>query len=381
MNIKRAINQKLKTILQFILKKSIIFESSPAMSDNTKAVFDELLRRNYQKKYNLIWYLDDQKVAIYKNGKYVIFNPGKRNTFKERISNFIFYGNRKCVIVCNKFISKESNEVYINLTHGSPLKSVNGYYTYPNYIDYVFAQSNCFISSLSADCNYDQNRIIATGFPRNDVFFKNKISLTQLFGVSDINKTIIWLPTYRQHKNGMKTGSRNAIPLVNDYETAIRINDCLADNHIILVLKPHYAQDLSLIKRQKLSNMIVVDNSYLQEHNIDTYDLVAASDALLTDYSSIYYDYTLCDKPIGAIWEDFNEYKENPGFSVDIDYWMKGAEKIYTCADLQQFIIRVAKGIDLLKDERHEIRNKANYANDGNNSKRVVDKIVELAHL
>ena len=97
--------------------------------------------------------------------------------------------------------------------------------------------------------------------------------------------------------------------------------------------------------------------------------------------SSIYYDYTLCDKPIGLIWEDYEEYAEKPGFVVDMDYMMKGGVKIYDMEDFRSFIRDVAKGIDRLKDERREIRDFANYSTDGKNSKRVVDFIIEQAKL
>ena len=101
----------------------------------------------------------------------------------------------------------------------------------------------------------------------------------------------------------------------------------------------------------------------------------------MTDYSSVYYDYTLSDHPIGAVWEDIEDFRKSPGFDMDIDFWMKGAEKIYTCQDLCEFIQRIADGKDILAKERREIRDLANYSTDGKNSERVVDFIVKEAKL
>ena len=103
--------------------------------------------------------------------------------------------------------------------------------------------------------------------------------------------------------------------------------------------------------------------------------MLAKSDALLTDYSSVYYDYLLCDKPIGAVWEDIERYRRNPGFAVDIDYIMKGAKKIYNMEELLTFITDISSGNDILKSERKEIREKVVQYVDDQSSKRVVDYI------
>ena len=102
---------------------------------------------------------------------------------------------------------------------------------------------------------------------------------------------------------------------------------------------------------------------------------------MITDYSSIYFDYLLCNKPIGAVWEDIEEYKKNPGFCIDVNYYMKGAFKIYNLSDLIKFISDVSNNIDNLKKEREEICKYANYSKDGKNSERVVDFIIEKGRL
>ena len=102
---------------------------------------------------------------------------------------------------------------------------------------------------------------------------------------------------------------------------------------------------------------------------------------MITDYSSVYFDYTLLDKPIAVVWEDVEEYRKNPGFVVDLDRYLVGAEKVYSIKDLCEFVENVAKGSDLLKTERREIRDLTNDNLDGRNSKRAVDFIIEKADL
>ena len=108
---------------------------------------------------------------------------------------------------------------------------------------------------------------------------------------------------------------------------------------------------------------------------------IDSTDAPVAEYSSIYYDYLLCDKPVALIWEDIEEYKKKPGFAVDLEYHCKGVEKIYTAEDFEKFIVDLAEGKDRLKREREEICKMANYSCDGKNSQRVVDFICKDAHL
>ena len=182
-------------------------------------------------------------------------------------------------------------------------------------------------------------------------------------------------------KNLVMTASTHALPIIHDAETAKRLNEVAEKNNVLIVLKPHFAQDLSYIKDLGLGNIRFIDDSFFTEHGMTSYQFVGSCDALVTDYSSIYYDFTLCDKPIAAIWEDIDEYKQNPGLIENFEYYMKGAEKIYTAEEFEQFISDVACGVDKLKEERNEIKSLANYSTDGKNAARVVDFIIEKAGL
>ena len=58
-----------------LIKPSIVFESIPNFSDNTRAVYDELVARGYGKKYRLIWFLEWNKCASIENGVKKYWNP------------------------------------------------------------------------------------------------------------------------------------------------------------------------------------------------------------------------------------------------------------------------------------------------------------------
>ena len=65
-----------------------------------------------------------------------------------------------------------------------------------------------------------------------------------------------------------------------------------------------------------LSNLVFINDAFLSDNGIINYELLGVADALLTDYSSVYYDYLLLDRPIGLCWDDYEEYKAN-GFKVN----------------------------------------------------------------
>ena len=145
-----------------------------------------------------------------------------------------------------------------------------------------------------------------------------------------------------------------------------------------MALKPHFAQDVSYIKNQELSNIVIINDEFLNENNIRSYQLLSVCDSLLTDYSSVYYDYLLCDKPIGLVWEDYEEYKKGQGFALDPDVVYSGGEKIFNVEDFCAYLERIANGEDILKEERTKIKNLSNVYQDANSSKRVSEFIIDL---
>ncbi len=98
-------------LMGIFIKPSIILESKPLFSDNTKAVFDELVRRGYERKYNLVWYIKWNQCATLKNGLVQYWNPRDRKTIVQKIINYSFYYKKKCFICCNQFLYSEDNTV------------------------------------------------------------------------------------------------------------------------------------------------------------------------------------------------------------------------------------------------------------------------------
>lgn len=373
MNIKKVIKE---CAVRMFKKDSIIFESVPVLSDNTKAVFDEMLKRGIQKKYKMIWLKkpSDSSLPEYENTFYVCNNINK---FKR----LILFSHAKCFISCNDFLGKNSDDqVSVYLTHGTAVKALKNY-VLPESIDYVTGTSDEMNKMLARELKTSYSKFYTLGYPRNDVLKTARFDLHPMFK-TPFEKIIVWYPTFRQHANSdVKNDGKNSLPIIHDHELAERINEKAKKLNTLIVLKPHFAQDVRYIEKLDLSNIIIINDSFFKDNNITSYEFVASCDAMITDYSSIFFDYLMCDKPIGVIWEDIDEYKSNRGFAIDIDYYMKGAEKIYTADDFESFLGNVALGKDGLRAERQEINSVVNTYDDANSAERVVDFIIEKAKL
>lgn len=365
-----------KVFFLFPVRNTIFFESVPNCGDSPKTVFDLLVSRGYNKKYKLVWWLYDEN---YKPEK--IENVSYLDSKKHRLIRRYYEYTSKCLICCNRFVEshrKKQKSFYI--CHGSPLKQVEGYYHLPDKIDYYFGASEHFSEELTRQLSANREKEIDLGLPRNDAFAKKEVDLKPFFHC-DYEKIVVWYPTFRQHKTGVHTGCSNAFPIIYDAQTAEELNRYAKEQGILIVIKPHFAQDLSMFSTVDMSNIVFINDEFFINHNISSYCFINSCDALVSDYSSIYYDYLLSNKPIALVWEDIEEYRRNPGFSVDIDFYCKGAEKIYDLADMKRFLKQVSEEKDNLAQERREICSLVNYSDDGQNAERVANKIIELAKL
>lgn len=359
------------------LRNVILLESQPCYADNTKAVFDEMIRRGWDRKYQLIWMFADEGVPDVQI-RNVRFLSSPSGILSRLYQSYLQYTAR-LLVCCNRFLIKRREGQYAAyLTHGAPLKNCSGHYTVPSEIDEVFCLSEYLKPYDAKNLQYDAERMLPLGFPRNDLLFEPCLDINRLFPESTFTKLIYWLPTYRQHQAAALRHSSISMPILYNAAIAEQINACAREHQVLIVVKPHFAQDLSMIKAMRLSNLVFIDEAFLKSRGLGNYELLRSADALLTDYSSVYYDYLLLDRPIGLCWDDYDEYVRNEGFQVDPAVIMAGGEKIYQPDDLCGFISRVAGGDDLLREKRREIRDLVHLYQDGQAAKRIVDHFEQM---
>jgi CDP-glycerol glycerophosphotransferase (TagB/SpsB family) len=168
------------------------------------------------------------------------------------------------------------------------------------------------------------------------------------------------------------------MPIIHNEKIACSLNEYAKNNKVLIIVKIHPSQDISKISEFNYSNLIFIKNDFFEDKDITNYQLLGSCDALISDYSSVYYDYLLADKPIGLCFEDFDEYNEREGFTLDPNLILAGGVKIYNCDDMCDFISDIANGNDILKDKRNEIKNLVHSNTDNLSTKRVVDYLEKV---
>lgn len=375
--IKEAIKKVFNNILNRLpLGNRIVFESTPVYADNTRAVYDEMVRRGLHKKYKFYWVKPANVQCPDKipYAKILDMNvTGRIHNWR----NYLCMRGAKALISCNMVLARHREDQYaICLMHGALIKDVKNTYQIPEKIDEVLSVST-YLSPIEADrFGVDFHKIRTLGYPRNDILSHSEIDSHKLFPDADFQKLVYWMPTYRQHKSGSVDVSSVAMPILYNEEIAKQVNEAAKAAGVLVVVKPHFAQDVSRITAMTLSNLVFINDAFLSDNGIINYELLGVADALLTDYSSVYYDYLLLDRPIGLCWDDYEEYKAREGFAVDMDTVMAAGEKIYTAEDLCGFLTRLGVGKDALVKQRKAVRDLVHDHQDDRASVRVVDWIL-----
>jgi len=243
--------------------------------------------------------------------------------------------------------------------------------------NYMIATSVIFVNLLAKAFGMNRKNILNIGQPRNDLLFRGDSSLKKI-GIDKFkySKIFLWMPTYRLsvvgdiRSDGKLKGC--GLPLLTE-EEIIKLNNLLCKEKCLFIIKLHPMDKFTAKYFKNLSNMIFIDDEILIDSNVQLYSLIGESDVLLTDYSSVYIDYLILNRPIGFIIDDFEEYKNSRGFVFDKpDDWMPG-EKIKTFEELKKFILDIKNGIDKYKEIREEVNKKVNKFNDDKSSERLIE--------
>ena len=370
--IRQALN---RLIYRLPGKKYILFERYPPHSDNTDAVFERMLAQGWNKRYKLgrvLWGENDWDRINAKNVVDIHTRTRLQKIIKELITC-----RAAAIIDCNVSIEKMVPQtLHLFLCHGGPIKSVGSYYQCGATTDYVLSQSPYFVEIIAEEYKLRPEQMVVLGYPRNDALFSDRVDIKGIFG-PDYDKFVVWYPTYRQHRNRSINTTSISIPVIHDVENAQKINAAAAKYGVLLLVKPHPAQDLEKIKKLQMSNVRFIDDNLFQENGVSSYEFLAKTDGLITDYSSVFYDYMLTDKPIGLTLEDYDEYAQNPGFSIDIKSLADAAEALDTPEDFETFFRHIALGEDVCRAGRERVKKLTNAYTDNHSTQRVVDFVEE----
>lgn len=365
-------------------KDRIIFESHPELACNTYPVYKYLLEKGLNKKYEFVWLSENASQyseAPSENTTFINYTK-QAKSFGEKLKTMYYISTAKALVYSNQLLGTHGKDrISLWLQHGMPLKASNGTYCIKNDCTNALCVSEFFADNFSSDARVDKDKMIFMGFPRNDLLLSDNDSLRK-FGFDKYDKVIFWLPTFRQRKD-KKLGQYEmeakgtGIPAIDTVEEMKKINFFLKANNCLLILKPHPVQDLSAMNEVGLSNFFIISDNDLKQKDVQLYELLGRCDAMITDYSSVYYDYLLTDKPMGLTIGDIEEYIEKRGFVYKNPLDILKGEYIYDNDGLISFLTNVINGNDIAKEERTNVKNMIHTIQDAKSAEMVGEYIIE----
>lgn len=356
------------------LKDTIMIESHNDFDCNGGAFYNYLIKNGYNRKYKIVW-LVREKVTddLPENVETVpLYGPNLRKAYYVCTSKYFTFD-------CENVRKMRDEQIMVYCSHGAGgLKNAKGKLHVPPYVDYILVQSKAYapIQANQWSVTYPDERIIAIGYPAQDVFFDGSRSdEIEKITLQKHKKVILWMPTFRKgggyHRNDSRKEQKLGIPLIETKEQYMKLNNYLAENNVFLIIKIHPKQDLENLKIKDESNIKVLTGESVKKLKIDNYALMKCADALISDYSGAAYEYLQLNRPIGYVLDDMNDYIA--GFVVeDIHTLIAGAE-IYNFEQLEAFIVNVVSENDSFKERRENLRDYIYEYHDANSSKRLAE--------
>ncbi len=310
-------------------------------TDNPKYLFLYMLENNYS---NIFYVLDNKKEYKELRNSYPVLYKWSFECFiRVMKAKYFFYTHS----IFDIYPAKSNRTVAINLWHGTALKPIgfdsdvelrwiNQYkklglklpYEIMDYV--VTAHKNCnwtFQSSMGID----ESKIIASGLPRNDFLFKHKCN-NELIGKlkkeiyqSDDKKTILYAPTFRDYSS--EKIKDNIIQIMQLFKKIAK------NNHYKIGVRLHPLDKL-LLNEDIFEDNIVDLTSYA-----DMQEILLATDIVISDYSSLVFDYSILERPVLLHLYDLADYtRARGGLYFDIKDIYQGYGLSENIEELEQNI-------------------------------------------
>ncbi|SDZ17536.1 CDP-glycerol glycerophosphotransferase, TagB/SpsB family [Proteiniborus ethanoligenes] len=287
-------------------------------------------------------------------------------------------------------INQEIGKINIDLWHGFPIKNIGvlnkiennvigeNYNNLSSKINFSASYSNLYTFLMSSCSKISADKFKITGAPRNDLLINknSKYVLENLIKKDLGNNTIIfYVPTFRRRSFNKRVIEEGYSLEEVDREIK-ELNKFFEEKNIVLIVKKHaFTADTWRIANN--DNVCFITNEMLNKYGIDFYEILGASDMLITDFSSIYFDYLLLDRPIIFFARDYDEYINDRGILLEpYEFWTPGP-KTHNSEELKKEIEIFLKCKEYYLKEREQIKNIVHKFKDFNSSERVWKEIYE----
>jgi len=361
--------------------------------DNSKYMFEFILKHAPEVK--AYWITKNRHVLkkLRKEGKPVALNYSIKGIYLLYRSRVALYTNSLLDISYERNLVPVDYQL-IALRHGRSVKRVRFArkgHALPEtekilrkkegeMIKYAISTSE-LVSQIQEEClHIGIEKHIITGYPRND-YLKDPLEehRTQFLRfVSELNyeKVILYGPSWRHGRNPTKY-----FPF-DDFDRE-KLISYLKTNKILLLIRPHMG-DLNVKSEvSKFLTQLARSNDVIKlaTHHYfpDVNTLLPFIDILVSDYSALYHDFLLLDKPMMFVPYDYDEFKIQNGFLYDYYENLPGP-KISTFKEFLEYTKIILTGQDPHKENRKALCSKIHTFNDNNSCQRVANLLTEIIH-
>ncbi|MBG9783664.1 CDP-glycerol glycerophosphotransferase family protein [Shouchella lehensis] len=362
-----------------VKKKQVMFESysGKQYSCNPRAIYEYL--KAEETDYELIWSVNRDYVKEFQERNIPYIKRLSLRWFFELARSRYWVTNSRMP----NWLNKPSHTIYLQTWHGTPLKKlaadmedvrmpgtnreqyVRNFHEETANWDYLISP-NPYSTEIFKRAFQFHKEMLETGYPRNDQLVNGNTEQTIVRIKKELEipldkKVILYAPTWRDHHNA-GPGSYH-FDLKLDLE---RCKEQLGDDYVVLMRLHSF-----ITKAPDFSehNGFVFDVTKNQDIN----ELYLISDLLVTDYSSVFFDFAILKRPIIFFTYDLEEYRDDiRGFYFSLEKHAPGPI-VKTTDECIQAIERAFKENDERKYEA--FYNKFCLLDDGKATSRVVQNV------
>jgi CDP-ribitol ribitolphosphotransferase len=377
----RALQARLLRLIESLLPvdpRRIRLITQMNSGSNTAALF-ELAPESIKERYDLR-----------------LVRPPSSDSFAARLRHLLDVGRARLLVTTHGRRKANPRQRHVELWHGFPLKSmglmdrtdVAAGRARPRAwkgVDLVASYSQLYSTLINACMGLDVEKYAVTGLPRNDLLFREDglAGLDGLLGkVTGDRKIVFFMPTFREGFRSRVDGAKRSdnvfgFPLF-DPERFARY---LEAERIRFVAKLHPFEERVFARKEarlEEAGIELLTELSLREASVELYGILSCCDALVTDYSSVYFDLLLRDRPCVFTPVDLDEYRASRGMLLEpYDFWTPGP-KALDQESLEAELARSLRDPGYFSAERAIVKRLIHAHDDGRSSARVWDAIEEL---
>lgn len=335
---------------------------------NCKYIAEKLIQN--KAPVELVWLISDNSICdIPEKIKKVVINSPQY--YKEVLTAKIYITNT----VHSLYEHKREGQFFINTWHGyGPFKLAEGAvnkdaesrerYRKSNAASDLFLTASRFYTQIYRDSFFYEGEVMECGAPRNDIFFTQNTIKTSVYKKLQIlfdKKILLYAPTFRE----------DTVVSFQKYDIDMKrvlnaLEKRFGGEYVLVYRFHHYLYRLGMPQNFYAG---AIDATYYP----DIQELLAAADVVITDYSSLMWDFSLQRRPVFLYQNDEKDYENDRGFYSSVSEWPY--PKAHTQEELVDTIMDFDNGVYIKK--LNAFFKKYGSCDDGHAAERVVERILQ----